>query len=324
MRDSSLQHFLLSSFPPCHRHTDHTFTTFKENEHRGWGWDKLLPLKKLFTPASGFLRAHDGALLIRLDLEYQQAPAAAGQSDPRDGSSYPATISSTSSSGGGSGDGGTQAASAMSELSSDFLALLEDPHPTSDLTISATASAAPGDSGETSSAVAGGAECSRRFPVHRAILAARCPYFATHFASGLGDSNTRELHLPDTDPDALAALLRFMYGGELRVASREQAWRCLALADRLLLPKAAGLLRAHLLATLSPTTVMADLMWAAGLAEGQGQAELLTGLISSAAEMEEDIPEAQVEQLAAAHPALVAQLFTARFRASKRLRSAPK
>eukprot|EP00198_Chlamydomonas_reinhardtii_P000890 XP_001690225.1 predicted protein [Chlamydomonas reinhardtii] len=183
------------------------------------------------------------------------------------------------------------------------------------LTAAATVTAA----GAGAAAAAGGAGCTRSFAVHRAILAARCPYFATHFASGLGDSNTCELHMPDTDPDALAALLRFMYGGELRVASREQARSCLELADRLLLPTAVGLLRDHLLSTLSTAAVVADLVWAACLAEGQGQEELLTGLVDYAAEQEADMPEEQVAQLAAAHPVLMAQLFRARVRAAKRL-----
>ena len=287
-------------------------------------WGKELILRdQLMSIDTGFLRC-DGSLLLRLEL---QMPEKKQWSDDDDDSkydsdeeeAYPAVLKE------GSGGG--------SSIGSDFLSLLADPGPTTDLTITATAAVAGGVTGagkeggskkrkaDTASSNGGSTGASSsRFPVHRAILAARCPYFATHFASGLGDSNTRELHMPDTDPDALAALLRFVYGGELRVASREQASRCLALADRLLLPKAAGLLRAHLLATLSPATVMADLTWAAGLAEGQGQAELLTGLVDYAAEQEADIAEEQVEQLAAAQPALMAKLFTARVQAAKRCR----
>ncbi|KAG2434925.1 hypothetical protein HYH02_012123 [Chlamydomonas schloesseri] len=106
---------------------------------------------------------------------------------------------------------------------------------------------------------------SRRFEVHRAILAARCPYFHTLFESGLADAGARELTLCDTDPDALAVLLRFMYGGSTIVESREQVRTCMVLADRLLLPQVVDLLREHLLSTYSAATLVADLPCAAGL-----------------------------------------------------------
>ncbi|KAG2449158.1 hypothetical protein HYH02_005905 [Chlamydomonas schloesseri] len=156
-----------------------------------------------------------------------------------------------------------------------------------------------------------------RFDVHRAILAARCPYFATLFEVGMRDSTARELALPDTDPDALKPLLQFLYGGALTLTSRQQARACLALADRLLLPKAAALLRGHLLSTLAVNDVLGDLLWAADA----GQAELLATLVDFAADAAQDVPEAGLQALAAAHPALMAQLFTAGRRAAKRSRT---
>ncbi|KAG2446910.1 hypothetical protein HYH02_008066 [Chlamydomonas schloesseri] len=192
----------------------------------------------------------------------------------------------------------------------DFLALLERPGPTSDLTIIAAATSGGGGGGN-----------SRNFNVHRAILAARWPYFATLFASGLGDSGARELPLPDIDPDDLQVLLRFVYGGELVVASRKQTHSCAALADRLLLPQAVGLLQEHLLSTLSVDTIIADLMWAAGLPDPL-QWELFVSMLDfCGADVEEELPLGELQQLAAARPELMAQLYTARRRAAGRLRS---
>lgn len=51
---------------------------------------------------------------------------------------------------------------------------------------------------------------TRTFHVHRAILAARCPYFRTLFNAGMADSAASELPLPDADPDAFAVLLQWI------------------------------------------------------------------------------------------------------------------
>ncbi|KAG2433588.1 hypothetical protein HYH02_012519 [Chlamydomonas schloesseri] len=275
-----------------------------------WGYKEAIALSKL-TTSSGFLR-RDGALLLRLELELS-ATAAAAAAGRGGGRAYPTNLE----------DG----IASRSDMGSDFLSLLNNPGPTSDLTILATAPGVvvvkeepkKGKKRKTSAA----SSCSsnstkglRRFPVHRAVLAARCPYFAMHFASGMRDSKTRELHMPDTDPDALAALLRFVYGGKLTVTSREHARCCFELADRLLLPKAVALLREHLLSTLSTSEIFEDLTWAADMDDGQE--ELLTGMVDFAAEAQEELPQAAVADLAATHPALVAQLFTARARAATR------
>ncbi|KAG2427134.1 hypothetical protein HXX76_012644 [Chlamydomonas incerta] len=287
-----------------------------------WGFTQLVSRDRVLSKDAGFLR-RDGSVLLRMELAMPGGYRENEDEEEDEEGGYPAVLEE---SGGG-----------RSSIGSDFLSLYDSPGSTSDLTIIATAvgheavvkeegAAKKGKKRKTCTASnsgggGGGGGCSHRFPVHRAVLAARCPYFATHFASGMGDSNARELRMPDTDPDALAALLRFVYGGELCVASREHARSCLGLADRLLLPKAVALVSEHLLTTLSAATVMADLMWAAELAEGPGQVELLTALVDYAAEQESDISEEQAEQLAAAHPALMAQLFTARVRAAKRCRT---
>ncbi|KAG2439585.1 hypothetical protein HXX76_004937 [Chlamydomonas incerta] len=282
------------------------------------------------TTESGLIRRRDGALLLAVELEPQAGPAAAAAagatSSCHRGSSsdtFPTSIKDSA---------------ARHDVGSDLLCLLEAPGSTSDLTIVATAGGpcisdsegaegsaggrAPRKKAKTAPAEAAGGEGTcRRFDVHRAILAARCPYFATHFASGMADSAARELALPDTDPDALAALLRFIYGGELAVASRQQARTCLALADRLLLPKAVALLREQLLSSLAADSVLADIMWAAGLGGLSCGAGLLAELVDFAAEAAGQLPERDLQQLAAAHPALTAQLFAASVRAAKRSRS---
>ncbi|KAG2444555.1 hypothetical protein HXX76_001300 [Chlamydomonas incerta] len=389
------------------------------------GCTEFLPLADL-SVASGFLRAADGALLLRVELEYKTPPPASGAAADGGGSS--STTSGTS--GGGTypatlRDGVVSASS--SDIAADLLSLLERPGSTSDLTLIAasatgaasggaavggprssggrhgtpaertglddtsdqdghdgtavTAGDGGGDAGggtagpggissspaakaggggddgcaadqqqgkadfQGAAATAGGAAAAtsdsptagaahgdggrsgandvssgRRFDVHRAILAARCPYFATLFESGMADSSARELPLPDTDTDALKALLQFLYCGGLTVTSREQARSCLALADRLLLPKAAALLRAHLLSTVTEAAVASDIVWAAG-AGGAAGVEMLTALVDFCAEAEADVPEDGLRQLAAAHPALMAQLYTAGRRAAKRART---
>ncbi|KAG2447515.1 hypothetical protein HYH02_007439 [Chlamydomonas schloesseri] len=277
------------------------------------------------TTESGFLR-HDGALVLGVEVEELTAAAAAaagGDGGTITEHAYPATLPDGTTSPGTSG-------AAASELGSDLLALLDHPGPTTDFTVIATADApAAGGGGGTAAAEAKAADgaaagdgdsmnSSRRFEVHRAILAARCPYFATLFDSGMDDSGARELTLPDTDPDALAALLRYIYGGSLTVTCREHARSCLQLADRLLLPKAAAMLRRHLLSTLSVSTVMPDLLWAVSAAPNDE--ELLTAAVDFAAAAEPDLPEQWLEQLAeAAPPALVARLFTACRRAARRV-----
>ncbi|KAG2432425.1 hypothetical protein HYH02_012996 [Chlamydomonas schloesseri] len=279
------------------------------------------------TTNDGFLRRHDGALLVAVEVELPDEAAAGA----------PSTVGD---------DVCIKDCAARQDIGSDLLSLLDNPGPTADLTLIATAGSSASRSGaDTASSteeeppakkaktdagneagaagglgpVTAGSPESRRFEVHRAILAARCPYFATLFASGMADSDTRELPLPDTDPDALAALLRFMYGGELALASRHQTRTCLVLADRLLLPKAVALLREQLLSSLSPGTIMADLIWAAG--PGGQEAALLRELMDFAAEVVADLPEPELKQLAAAQPALMTQLLLASVRAAKRSRS---
>ncbi|GLC53191.1 ubiquitin-specific protease ubp15 [Pleodorina starrii] len=146
--------------------------------------------------------------------------------------------------------------SSKQRLGADFLALLDNPGPTSDLTLIA----------------AGG----RSFPVHRVILAARCEFFKTMFVSDVGDAAfARELPLPDADPDALALLLRYIYGGVLDECERDLLKPAVELADFLRLVDACGELQRRLLGTATQDTIAEDMLWA----EGHGDHITLLALV---------------------------------------------
>lgn len=52
---------------------------------------------------------------------------------------------------------------------------------------------------------------------HRVVLAAGCPFFRALFTCGMAESRARIVPLPELDPPAFAALLRFLYVGELQL-----------------------------------------------------------------------------------------------------------
>ncbi len=104
----------------------------------------------------------------------------------------------------------------------------------------------------------------RSFRVHRAVLAARCPFFRTLFNAGMADSAARELPLPDADPDAFAVLLRYLYGGHVPLCERAVHRAAIPLCDTLLLPKVKDALEQKLVKSANADTITADLLWAAG------------------------------------------------------------
>lgn len=55
----------------------------------------------------------------------------------------------------------------------------------------------------------------KRLPVHRAILARRSPFFAAIFSSGMRESATREVEVPNLRLPVLCELLHFLYTGRL-------------------------------------------------------------------------------------------------------------
>ncbi len=149
-------------------------------------------------------------------------------------------------------------------LAGDLLALLDnDPGATSDLTIIA-------GGGESIARTSGGSSSSmpyvcpqRSFRVHRAVLAARCPFFRTLFNADMADSAARELPLPDADPDAFAVLLRYLYGGEVPHCERAVHRAAITLCDSLLMFGLEGALEAKLVLSANEETIAADLLWAA-------------------------------------------------------------
>ncbi|PNH04178.1 Kelch repeat and BTB domain-containing protein 5, partial [Tetrabaena socialis] len=182
----------------------------------------------------------------------------------------------------------------------DLLALLEVPAGTSDLTIT----------------VSGG----RSFKVHRLILASRCPYVKALFAIALKDSTAKKLPMPDTDPDALALLLRYLYGGVLDSCTRKLLPAAAALADRLLLPNIFSTLRQRLLATTTHETIVEDMLWA----ERRDDKPLLSDLEKEYLDMADSIKPKSFELLAQRSPQLMARLHSAVLSNFKRRRTSNK
>ncbi len=223
-------------------YTDHAYVLFKA---AALAPDKL-------TIDSGFLR-RDGALVIRVGVRV---------SNPRP----PRPLCSNLGPPG---------------LAGELLALLDnDPGATSDLTIIAGGGVGvAGTSGGSSSSSSSSTPCvrpQRSFRVHRAVLAARCPFFRTLFNAGMADSAARELPLPDADPDAFAVLLRYMYGGEVPPCERAVHRAVIPLCDTLLLFDLKTALEAELVRTADEDTIAADLLWAAG----RGREEVLEELVA--------------------------------------------
>ncbi|GLC41788.1 Ankyrin repeat and BTB/POZ domain-containing protein 1 [Pleodorina starrii] len=142
----------------------------------------------------------------------------------------------------------------------------------SDAAAAAAAAASCSGSGSTVSSAGGAlphlvtvaAGGAARFTVHRHVLKVQSEYFKRLLdpESGFTDSGAAEVSLPDADPDALAWLLTYLYTGELFVPE-ELFWPAAALARRLLLPASCTeRLQEWLLATVTPATVISDLMWA--------------------------------------------------------------
>ncbi len=233
---------------------------------KDWGFSEFVERDQL-TPESGFL-THDGSLVLRLDLTVR---------NPKPHSALHV--------------GAKDAALA------DFLSLLDDPGVTSDLTIVAGGSSSSssggrgggnsggigrgGDRSSSGSSDSGGdapteGSITRSFHVHRAILAARCPYFHTLFSAGMADSAVRELPLPDADPDAFAVLLQYMYGGEVPPCERAVHRAAIPLSDRLLMPAVSKALERRLVESADEDSIAEDLLWVAAQAGREG---LLSGLV---------------------------------------------
>jgi hypothetical protein len=73
-----------------------------------------------------------------------------------------------------------------------------------------------------------------RHPAHRLVLSARSPFFLKMFSTNMRESRSGEVQLPDVEPERLATMLAWMYGGQARVCldSAAEALSLLELAKR--------------------------------------------------------------------------------------------
>ncbi|GLC61661.1 Ankyrin repeat and BTB/POZ domain-containing protein 1 [Pleodorina starrii] len=112
--------------------------------------------------------------------------------------------------------------------------------------------------------VDGGGGGRRVFLAHRSVLAARSEYFRRLLdpAGGFADSGEAEVALEDADPEAFSWLLAYMYTGELHMPD-ELLRPAAELAGRLLMPADCSTKLVRLLATVTPGSVVSELIWAA-------------------------------------------------------------
>ena len=54
----------------------------------------------------------------------------------------------------------------------------------------------------------------RRIPAHRLVLSAASDYFEAMFTNDVREATEEEVKMQDVDPDALQALVEYMYTGE--------------------------------------------------------------------------------------------------------------
>ncbi|KXZ53975.1 hypothetical protein GPECTOR_6g894 [Gonium pectorale] len=146
------------------------------------------------------------------------------------------------------------------------------------------------------------------FPVHRALLGARCDYFRQRLESGFSDGASARLSLPDADPAAFALLLRFLYTGAVDIPaalSRPVA----ELADRLLLPELCRDAQAQVLAEVGPESMVDAMLWAES--RGPGFSLLLSELKAWHLEHYEEVlrqARSSLKRLAVESPDLMLEL----------------
>ncbi|KAG2500383.1 hypothetical protein HYH03_001956 [Edaphochlamys debaryana] len=162
----------------------------------------------------------------------------------------------------------------------------------------------------------------RRFPVHRAILIARCDYFRSQLEGGFADGAAAELSLPDADPAAFELLLHFVYTGTVDIPAA-LAPAVAELADRLLLPELCSGAQAVVLSGVSAETVVGSLLWAERL--GASFSGLLSLLKACYLEHHEEVLEAApdgLKRLSVESPDLMVELVGGLSCLAKRRRTA--
>jgi len=56
----------------------------------------------------------------------------------------------------------------------------------------------------------------RQIPAHRIVLSSASDYFAAMFTSDVLEATQNEVNIKDVDPDAMTALVKYMYDGEFK------------------------------------------------------------------------------------------------------------
>lgn len=54
----------------------------------------------------------------------------------------------------------------------------------------------------------------QQIPAHRLVLSASSDYFAAMFTNDVREATQTEIRMKDVDPDALVALVKYMYTGK--------------------------------------------------------------------------------------------------------------
>lgn len=57
----------------------------------------------------------------------------------------------------------------------------------------------------------------RRIPAHRIVLSSASDYFSAMFTSDVLEATQNEVNMKDVDPDAMTALVKYMYDGKLEI-----------------------------------------------------------------------------------------------------------
>ena len=56
---------------------------------------------------------------------------------------------------------------------------------------------------------------AKKIPAHRIVLSAASDYFAAMFTNDVKEATQEEIKMKDVDPESLAALIQYMYTGEI-------------------------------------------------------------------------------------------------------------
>ncbi|PNH04079.1 hypothetical protein TSOC_009798, partial [Tetrabaena socialis] len=186
-------------------------------------------------------------------------------------------------------------------VASDLLAILKDPGSTADLTLAA---------GGRHFRRAG--RSLRRFKAQLTVAGGGAGVSgsgAPGAAPGACEPPAATLQLPGADPDAVALLLRFVYGGVLpEGCSRRLLKAAIELAHSWGLGDALESLKQQLVAAAKAGSIVGDMLWA----ERCGYTDVLASLERAYVHTHgEDVSSEAAEELAERSPKLLARLHSA-------------